>query len=120
MRISSVVGTMLLALISTSRSSEFDVIFPEKGCPELKQQRSRAQIRPLSAPQLKGIGESCKNTAECQPELCCLQQDHIDTCQKLPAFGDSCTPYQIKGGVYYENGPCLNGGDYCIDGMCVA
>ncbi|KAL1467453.1 hypothetical protein MTO96_042168 [Rhipicephalus appendiculatus] len=60
---------MLLALISTSRSSEFDVIFPEKGCPELKQQRSRGQIHPLSAPQLKGIGESCKNTAECQPEL---------------------------------------------------
>ncbi|KAL1481370.1 hypothetical protein MTO96_034515 [Rhipicephalus appendiculatus] len=112
---------MLLALISTSRGSAgFDVIFPETGCPELKSERTRDSIRPLSAPQLKGIGESCKNTDECQPALCCLQQDHVDTCQWLPMFGDSCTPDQIKGGVYHENGPCLNGDAYCINGMCVA
>uniref|UniRef100_L7LQX7 Putative ixodegrin n=1 Tax=Rhipicephalus pulchellus TaxID=72859 RepID=L7LQX7_RHIPC len=116
----SMIGTTLVILMSTSQSSGFDIIFPETGCPELKRERTKGPIVPLSAPKLKGVGESCEITTECQEGLGCLQQDHVDTCQWMSLFGESCSPYQIKGGVYHEDGPCLNGDGYCINGTCVA
>ncbi|XP_075721538.1 uncharacterized protein LOC142764879 isoform X2 [Rhipicephalus microplus] len=109
MRLCSMIWAPLVLLILASHSLGFDIIFPEKGCLEIPKRRTMGPTVPLSAPQPKRIGESCKITTECEEGLGCLQQDHVETCQWLPLFGENCSPYQIKGGVYKENGPCLNG-----------
>uniref|UniRef100_A0A131YET1 Ixodegrin B n=1 Tax=Rhipicephalus appendiculatus TaxID=34631 RepID=A0A131YET1_RHIAP len=129
MSTSSVIGAMFLVLISVVPSLNYPIwggwvigdYFPDLGCAESEGEGiKRPTWPPGEEPTMKGVGDSCKNSSECYPGLCCLREDHVDTCQFSAMYGEKCTPGQIKGGVYHKYGPCYYGDDFCINGTCWA
>lgn len=57
------------------------------------------------------VGDGCRNSDHCKPDLCCLQRNAREpiTCRPLSRNNQRCSDRQIKGGYYFENCPCRTG-----------
>ncbi|XP_049527056.1 uncharacterized protein LOC119458338 isoform X2 [Dermacentor silvarum] len=65
----------------------------------------------------KSRGGVCHSTNECKEEYCCVERQHVQTCQPYSIFGERCTIPQIRGGGYHDACPCAAGNRYmcCSD-----
>ncbi|XP_049527055.1 uncharacterized protein LOC119458338 isoform X1 [Dermacentor silvarum] len=57
----------------------------------------------------KSRGGVCHSTNECKEEYCCVERQHVQTCQPYSIFGERCTIPQIRGGGYHDACPCAAG-----------
>ncbi|KAK8759623.1 hypothetical protein V5799_002744 [Amblyomma americanum] len=60
---------------------------------------------------VKGLGQPCRSSSQCLPNLCCLQRQWRGPRICLPRAGryQRCSEDQVKGGYYLGHCPCLMG-----------
>ncbi|XP_075554903.1 uncharacterized protein LOC142587624 [Dermacentor variabilis] len=74
-------------------------------------------IRTYRLPVRKSHGV-CRNNNECNDDCCCVERQHVQTCQPYSLFGERCTISQIRGGVYHSACPCAAGNQACKNDTC--
>uniref|UniRef100_A0A0C9RWQ9 Putative tick ixodegrin n=1 Tax=Amblyomma americanum TaxID=6943 RepID=A0A0C9RWQ9_AMBAM len=119
----SVISAALLLVVLTQQGSADDDDMYQKpiSVPDLFDVNDTTKKTKPSKPKVKGLGQPCRSSSQCLPNLCCLQRQWRGPRICLPRAGryQRCSEDQVKGGYYLGHCPCLMGLHTCEHGFCI-